>query len=212
MKNEEIMTAIDTQAEELNPLQIFLLAMVKAGLKSPYDLLMKAGLGAGLTSPALKRLEAAGLLHGTPGPRNRMRYAITRDGLRVLRGSLEEGQKYWCSGKADIFDSLPRAVVLAWLHGGVEEASRGVAQAANKLLQESQSREREAETAHDRLKQELRTDLGNGDVTPDAGTLIPAIYRWIKAESDAKLYRLQAEAVQGLAPLIKDLPSAPNIQ
>lgn len=93
MKNEEIMTAIDTQAEELNPLQIFLLAMVKAGLKSPYDLLMKAGLGAGLTSPALKRLEAAGLLHGTPGPRNRTRYAITRDGVEVLRRSLERGSE-----------------------------------------------------------------------------------------------------------------------
>jgi hypothetical protein len=42
--------------------------------------------------------------------------------------------------------------------------------------------------------------------------MVAAIYQWIKAESDAELYRLQAEAAQRLVPSIESLPSAPKAQ
>ena len=119
---------------ELNPLQVFLLVLVEFGLATPYDLLSKAGLGAGLTSPALKRLKEVGLLTGTPGPRKRMRYAITKEGKKTLRENLEAGPPpFWQQGQADVFESLPRGIILAWLHSGTDEARLGVSEAAYKL-------------------------------------------------------------------------------
>src|ERR1035437_7860359 len=100
------------QFGELNPLQIFLLVLVEFGLATPYDLLSKAGLGVGLTSPALKRLKEAGLLTSTPGPRNRVRYAITKEGRATLRENLEVGPPpFWQQGQTDVFESLPRGVI-----------------------------------------------------------------------------------------------------
>src|ERR1035441_2088409 len=75
----------------LSPLQIQLLVFVKLGLATPYDLITQAGLSVGLTSPALKRLEEAGLLASTPGSRRSMRYALTEKGEKQLKGALETG-------------------------------------------------------------------------------------------------------------------------
>ncbi len=110
------------EIEELNPLQTFLMVLVEFGLATPYDLLSQVGLGPGLTSPSLKRLERAGLLVSTPGPRNRLRYGITAKGAYVLRESLgPDAANYWKAGQSDIFESLPRGVILAWLHAGVKK-------------------------------------------------------------------------------------------
>jgi DNA-binding PadR family transcriptional regulator len=200
------------EIEGLNPLQTFLLVLVKFGLTTPYDLLSKAKLGAGLTSPVLKRLERAGLLSSTPGPRNRLRYVITGRGEEVLSRNLMLGQThFWRHGKTDIFESLPRGIVLAWLHAGPEEALRGVERAASKLLLLSQSKEREAGELRG-FMHSLQADISSNNPAADEGMLIATAYQWIKAESDAALFRLQAEAIRKISPLMADLPAAPKIR
>ena len=138
------------QFGELNPLQIFLLVFVEFGLATPYDLLSKAGLGPGLTSPALKRLEEAGYVTSTPGPRKRLKYAITETGANQLRMSFQLGD-YWQFGQKDIFESLPRAMILAWLHSDVDEARYGAARAADSLLKLALRKQRDSEELHESM-------------------------------------------------------------
>jgi DNA-binding MarR family transcriptional regulator len=195
------------EIEELNPLQTFLLVLVEFELGTPYDLLTKAGLGPGLTSPSLKRLERAGLLVSTPGPRNRLRYVTTAKGAYLLRESLRPDEaNYWKAGRTDVFESLPRAIILAWLHSGVDEARHGIARAAGHLLVVARKRQREAE--------ELRGSMLRQQADPagDEGMLIATAYQWIKAESDATLFRLQAESLEPINQLLADLPPAPQLR
>lgn len=197
---------------ELNPLQIFLLVLVEFGLTTPYDLLSKAGLGPGLTSPALKRLQEADLLTSTPGPRNRVRYAITEKGASRLQECRQSGEgNYWQLGQTDIYESLPRGITLAWLHSGVQEAQRGAYRAAENLLIVKQRREREAASLRESMNH-LQRRILNGDPTADKGLLIGTAYQWIKAESDAALYGLQVEAIRRLRTLLPDLPPAPRAE
>jgi DNA-binding MarR family transcriptional regulator len=197
------------QFGELNPLQIFLLALVKFGLATPYDLLSKAGLGPGLTSPVLKRLEEAGLVTSTPGPRKRVRYAITEIGASKLSESSQLGD-YWQFGQKDIFESLPRAMILAWLHSDVDEARYGAARAADSLLKLSRRRQRESEELRVSMLG-LQADILKDDRTAAKGLLIATAYQWLKAESDAALFRLQAEAIGKINKLLADLPPAPQV-
>jgi DNA-binding MarR family transcriptional regulator len=197
------------QFGELNPLQIFLLVFVEFGVATPYDLLSKAGLGAGLTSPALKRLEEAGLVTSTPGPRKRLRYAITETGASKLRESCQFGE-YWQFGQKDIFESLPRAMILAWLYSGPDEASYGAARAADSLSNLARRRQRESEELHgDMLR--LQADILKDDRTTAKGMLIATAYQWLKAKSDAVLFRLQAEAIGEISKSLGDLPPAPQV-
>jgi hypothetical protein len=41
--------------------------------------------------------------------------------------------------------------------------------------------------------------------------LIATPYQWIKAESDAALFRLQAEAIERITSLLAELPPAPPV-
>jgi DNA-binding MarR family transcriptional regulator len=199
------------EIEELNPLQAFLLALVEFGLTTPYELLSKAGLGPGLTSPSLKRLEQAGLLTSTPGPRNRLRYAVTAKGASLLRASLRPGEtNYWRSGQADIFESLPRGIILAWLYSGVDESHRGIARATEKLSVVAQKRQREAEELHRSLLLQKDNVLKDNSAAA-RGLLIATAYQWIKAESDAALFRLQADSVKHVDELLVELPPAPPL-
>lgn len=196
--------------EELNPLQTFLLALVEFGLTTPYELLSRAGLGPGLTSPALKRLEQAGLLISTPGPRNRLRYEITEKGAFFLRQSTQPGENnYWQAGEVDAFESLPRGIILAWLYTGTDEARRGVERASENLLLAARKKAREAQDLReDTLR--LQADLSKNRSGVNKGMLIATAYKWIKAESDSALYQLQAKAVEKLAPLLEQLPPPPK--
>lgn len=199
------------EIEQLNPLQTFLLVLVEFGLTTPYDLLSKAGLGPGLTSPSLKRLEKAGLLVSTPGPRNRLRYAVTEMGAYLLRESLRpEEPTYWKAGKADIFESLPRGIILAWLHSGVDEARLGVARAAENLMAMTQRKRREAEELRGYMLH-LQAGILKADPSADRGELVATAYQWIKAESDATLFRLQAESLEHINQLLADFPPAPKL-
>jgi DNA-binding MarR family transcriptional regulator len=198
-----------TEFEPLNPLQIFLLILVNYGLASPYDLLSKAGLGPGLTSPALKRLKEAELLTSTSGPRNRLRYALTEKGANLLRESVRpDDASYWAVGQTDIFESLPRGIILAWLFFGVDEAHRGAVRAAEQLLIMAGRRQREAEELHASLLR-LQPEILKDGPTPAKGVMIATAYQWIKAEYDATLFRLEGEAIERLHQLLAELPPVP---
>lgn len=198
------------EINELNPLQLFLLVLVEFGLATSYDLLSKAGLGVGLTSPALKRLKETWLLTSTPGPRNRVRYAITEEGRKTIRENLEVGPPpFWQQGQTDVFESLPRGVILAWLNSGTHEASLGVAEAAYKLSVLEGKRRREAEELRASMVH-LQTEIVDQSPVAAKGVLIATAYKWIKAECDASLFRLQGEAVWKIEKLLPDLPPAPQ--
>jgi DNA-binding PadR family transcriptional regulator len=194
---------------ELNPHQLFLLVLVEFGLATPYDLLSKAGMGVGLTSPALKRLKEAGLLTSTPGPRNRIRYAITKKGRKTLRENLQVGP-LWQQGHTNVFESLPRGFILTWLQFGPEEARKRVDGAIHKLSVLQRNRQREAEEWHASMD---ALPLDTADLSPAAanGVVITTVYQWIKAECDAKLFRLQAKAMVEINKLLDSLGQAPQL-
>lgn len=195
--------------EELNSLQILLLALVNLGLASPYDLLSKAGLGVGLTSPALKRLANAGLLDSTPGPRKRLRYTVTPEGKDQLRQSLAAGPGFfWRHGQTDIFESLPRGIILAWLHSELGAARYGVERARRDLLKLAVKREREAKELRDSVQGQA--DGPEPKTAGSAALMAGTAYRWVKAESEAILYRLQAQATEEIEQLLETLPPPPH--
>ncbi len=200
------------EIEELNPLQIFLLVLVKFGLSTPYDLLSKAGLGPGLTSPALKRLEEAGLLTSTPGPRKRLRYAITEEGRSRLDWNLKSRKtSYWRLGQLDAYESLPRGMILAWLHAGIEEAERGAERACENLANLSLKRRLEADELH-RSMLRLQFGILKNDPDADEGTLIATTYQWVKALCDAEMFKGQALAVEVIIKALADFPPAPQMR
>lgn len=198
----------DYEFAELNPLQIFLLVFVEFGLATPYELMSKAGLGPGMTSPALKRLQEAGLLTSKPGPRNRVRYAITKKGANRLRESLKPGMaNYWQLGQMDVFESLPRGIILAWLHAGVDEAHQGIARGTEIVSVIARRRQRNAEELRESMHR-LQSEIVKDNHSATKGMLIATAYQWIKAECDAALYRLQAEAIGQIDKLLAELPPA----
>jgi DNA-binding MarR family transcriptional regulator len=165
--------------------EVLLLVFVKFGVTTPYDLLSQGGMSVGLTSPALKRMEQAGLLTSTPGPRKRTRYAMTERGDAALRASLNSGRKNcWGLGRFGIFESVPRTILLAWVHSGLEDALDCVDRAAKELRIEGQKREREAEELRNSVLS-MDADLFKDESVSDRGIRILTVYRWIKAASDA---------------------------
>ncbi len=190
----------------LNPLEIFLLVLVEFGLATPYDLLSKAGLGPGLTSPVLKRLKEAGLLTSTPGPRKRLRYAMTERGKNCLRDNLEAGD-FWHHGQTDIFESLPRSIILAWLSSGTDKAHVGVSAAAYHLSVLTKKRQRDAEELRASM---IRIHAATSPKSPATakGVLIATAYQWMKAGCDAALFQLQEKATAEINALLANLPPA----
>jgi hypothetical protein len=74
-------------------LDLFVLAMVKRGLNTPYALLSKSSLSVGATIPVFNRLERAGYVsRRKPSSRNRTEYRITG------RKPLSEGRLLACAG------------------------------------------------------------------------------------------------------------------
>jgi DNA-binding MarR family transcriptional regulator len=200
--------------KDLSPLQIQLLVFVKLGLGTPYDLITQAGLSVGLTSPALKRLEEFGLVESTPGSRKSMRYALTKKGEEQLRGAIDvAGPLSFLVERSGTFDSASRAAVLAWATYGRKEAAQCVKFARDELQFQSQQKQSEAEQLRGavlRLKA-APADLFEDDSESRKGFLMATAYRWLKAQSDANLLKMQSEAVTSILPLLEQLPTFPPI-
>lgn len=66
-------------------LDLFVLALLRRGIGTPYRLLASAGLSPGASIPVLRRLEEAGYVRpGKPGPRGRTEYHVTTAGNHYL--------------------------------------------------------------------------------------------------------------------------------
>ena len=198
-------------AKSLNPLEIFLMTFVKTGLATPYDLLSRLDVGVGASSPALRRLEGEELLTSTPGPRNRMSFALTKKGEEELQTALAKGpRQYWRHGRRDTYESLRRAIWLGWICSRPEDARQCIAQAGEDLREMAGRNE---QNARDLRKSALRLRDGMlKDCDPtDESLMITTVYRWIGAEMDAVQFKLQAEALEVLDSLVRDLPPAPKI-
>jgi len=198
--------------EWYNPLETFLLVLVEFGLSTPYELLSKAGLGPGLTSPVLKRLKEAGLLTSKPGPRNRQRYAITKKGRKAIDRSLESGRVgFWRLGLLDLYGSLPRGIVLSWLLGGIDEARNGVIRAGEDLMVLAQKTRRDADELRTSMLR-LQADIVKHEPGADEGMLVATTYQWIKAVCDAETFMGQSKAIGSILKALADFPPAPQLR
>lgn len=69
-------------------LELFLIALIKREINTPYLLHASAGLSPGATIPVLKRLNAGGFVRrGRPGVRKRTEYKVTAKGSRHLNST-----------------------------------------------------------------------------------------------------------------------------
>src|SRR5579872_542990 len=119
------------QTEALDAMDTFLLLLIRLGFSTVYDLLTFMDMSVNATGPRLKRMQKAGLLNSVRGSRNRIAYAITAKGEELLAASLSSGAKeHWRFGKSHTSTTFPRALALAWVHGGTLEALRFITEAA----------------------------------------------------------------------------------
>jgi DNA-binding PadR family transcriptional regulator len=164
---------LTAQAESRTNLEIFVLAAVRAGLDSAYDLNKSADLSVGATLPLLSRLEKAGLLRSKAAARRSKQYSVTAEGRSVLQRSWQK-----------LLEPVPRefeailriAYVCAFMDGTLKIMRHFLRAAAleRKLL--GAERKRESESI---LRESVQDAFGRG-------------HRWLRAHSDA--VRLEAEA------------------
>jgi DNA-binding PadR family transcriptional regulator len=190
-----------------NPNHILVLALVESGLKTSYDLKLQAGISVGQAGPVLQHLERAGLLTAEAGTRRSLRYSITDKGASELRAVLAIGKaESWWVGKFGFFESIPRAVLLAWLASDLEDFPIWLGYAEEELQAAAQRAKQEAEDLRNQMERLRRNPSPRG-----RPLLVGMTYRWMKAETDALLLEAQAELVDTLAPLLTDLPPAPQL-
>jgi hypothetical protein len=70
-------------------------------------------------------------------------------------------------------------------------------------------RQREAEDLRSSMLR-LQANILNQNPVADKGTLIETAYQWIKTQCETALFRLQAEAIGQIDPLLTKLPPAPQ--
>jgi DNA-binding PadR family transcriptional regulator len=197
------------QPKRLSPLHVLLLALVKFGHLTPYDLKNWAGMSVGLTLSPLKRLQEAGLLNCETGTRNKLQYTLTQKGDDELRTALEVGKKQdWWLKDFGIYESLPRAILLAWLSSDLENAP-WLGRAVEDLLHQANKKEVEAEGLRREMERFKLLFPLDEDVR-EQGQLVATTYQWMKTVTDAALLKAQAELVKTLAPVLRDLPPAPR--
>ncbi len=189
----------------LSILELLLLSFIREGLDTPYDLISKAGLSVGVSSPAFKRLVKAGLLRATKGPRNRVNYALTDKGEKGFGESLRNGlADFWRMEGSATFDIFPRAFLLIWMNFGIEEAERCIRLAPSLLQAQAVVKAFEAERCLAGLLQEDLA-VSEGASRAQNGDLMALALRYMKASADATLARCQAGAVEALGPEFRDL-------
>jgi len=195
------------KVEKLNLISVFLLSFVKAGLTAPYDLISQAGLSVGVTSPTLKRLEAAGYLSQSLGSRRRVDYSLTEKGEEELRLAIESGrQDYWGIGRSVNYESALRAALLLWLNFGMEETTRFAEFAADQLQVQAELKEHEARGIYIAIeKRHLFDEEGNH------GKLVASAFSWMKSLSDREILLGQADSVRRIPALLARLPDTLRI-
>lgn len=196
-------TKVDARPN-LNLLEMLVLALLQSGVTAPYDLVSHARLSVGNTGPVLKRLEEAGLLSQTSGPRRRTDFALTPKGEEEFKRSLEAGRAdYWGLGGPSTYDSASRAIYLLWSYYGPDEAAKCVEFAIAELRRQAQARRREAEEMKESLAQTTLVQ-----VLAVRRTLGATLYWFIKSTMDAALFDLQIESLRSISNALPGLPES----
>lgn len=114
-------------------LDLFVLALVEAGLSTPYDLQKAASLSPGATIPALQRLLESGFVRqGRPGPRGRTDHKITPAGKKLLKSGWRDLVEDGPSGDLDA--DLRVALLAVWVGRERRLAADFLKQSAAKKL------------------------------------------------------------------------------
>jgi DNA-binding PadR family transcriptional regulator len=122
-------------------LELFVLALLRQGINTPYRLQAEAGLSPGATLPVLTRLQQGGhVRRGRSGPRGRAEYEITAAGRSFLKNnwrSLMEGPA------SSEVETIFRVVALALFSGADQSAiANYLKNAADQRLKGQQHRYR----------------------------------------------------------------------
>lgn len=106
-----ILATVNTM-RSISNFELFVLALIDRGCRTPYDLDQRAGVSIGGSSPALARLSERSLISaGKKGPRGRREYNLTSTGERVLDENLSG---LTADSVIPDFDSLARSLVMLW--------------------------------------------------------------------------------------------------
>jgi DNA-binding PadR family transcriptional regulator len=153
-------------------LEIFVLAAVRAGLDSAYDLNKYADISVGASLPLLIRLKGDGLLRSQAAARRSKQYSLTALGKAVLERS-------WRNLVAEVpreFEAILRVAYVAAIMDSTLKTTRPFLRiASSKRKQLAAERERDGKSI---LTESGRDNFGRG-------------HRWLRAHSDS--VRLKAE-------------------
>lgn len=158
-------------------LDLFLLALVRSGLATPYDLMTKAGLSVGSTAPVLRRLEDDGLLKAAKtGSRNSRRFSITTAGEEALDSQWDS----LLAKQPTDFDAITRTLFIAWSLGRRDTVAKFIEKSITTLTGMAATRTAEAN--------QLQAALGP---EPTGETV-----RWLRTMSSAGRLRAEARVLQ----------------
>lgn len=164
-------------------LELFVLAMVRQGLATPYDLKTKAGLSLGSTVPALARLEKDALIKASEeGVRRSRKFSITAKGSKKLA---QEWVGHLTTDQVDL-DSILRVGFLAWQFGDAKTCQDFLKRSADGLRGWAVSLHAESE----RLAGRLGTE-------PDGNTFV-----WMSKHCEAARAEADAAALAELSAQI----------
>jgi DNA-binding PadR family transcriptional regulator len=172
-------------------LDLFILALVQAGLATTYDLKSKAGLSVGSTAPVLARLEEAGLI-GAPkaGVRGTRPFSVTKAGSKHLNS---EWRSLLGRQPTDV-DEILRITYIAWVLGSPDEASRVLVSTSSELSALAATRRAEA----NQLQRSLMGQVGG------------QAFRWLRTSAEAARIQAQSMALKHLAEEIRTASKKKN--
>jgi DNA-binding PadR family transcriptional regulator len=166
-------------------LELFVLALVRREISTPYLLRETVGLSPGATIPVLDRLEQAGYLRrGKPGVRGRTEYTITGGGKRHLSSSW---QPLLADSVPTDIDAVLRIASLAMLSGSDRETVAAyLRRAATEKRADSKRRKGDALEAEASLPAISETGLYDW---------LQATHKSARLTAEAKLLRQLATAM-----------------
>jgi DNA-binding PadR family transcriptional regulator len=172
-------------------LELLLLALVKLGVNTTYELMTKAGLSVGITSRSLKRLEVAKLLTSSAGTRASQRFEITRLGERELK-------QFWAwvprHDSPVNFEFALRVLYLGWLSGNPSVVRDYGEWAVAELGRRAEQHRAEADAITKRYPQLLRSNgTENSELSVSA---LVSVHKQLKTIGDAEVARAQAHALE----------------
>jgi DNA-binding PadR family transcriptional regulator len=164
-------------------LELFVLAMVRQGLATPYELKTKAGLSLGSTVPVLARLEKDALVKASEkGARRSRQFSITAKGTKALI----QGWPEQLGTEHTDLDSILRVASLAWLHGDIKACQEFMKRTAKGLHGWAGSLSAEAERIAAKIEE-----------SPDGDTFV-----WLRTYCEAARAETDAAALIELSDRI----------